>query len=263
MCNRYSFFGSVGILKSTFGIEAMDSEPVANHNITPSQFAPAILYSEGRIQLRHLHWGLIPSWATEPDIAAFMINAGEDSLHLMPCFKHAFKRRRCLIPADGYFEWACENGRKQPYFITSDSGELFGFAGLWENWVDPSSGNTIESFTIVTTSALPGASLRIDRMPVILTRESYRDWLDPELQDSDALTRILGTGREYQIKFNKVSSGAGSTLDIAPELFGPGTFRAHRPATTGIPAAGAIDLDWIAPRCGDRSVTPMESAFCV
>jgi len=191
-----------------------------------------------------------------------MINAGEDSLQLMPCFKHAFKRRRCLIPADGYFEWASENGRKQPYFITSDSGELLGFAGLWENWVDPSSGNTIESFTIVTTNAVPGATRRIDRMPVILTRESYRDWLDPELQDFDALARILGMGRESKIKFNKVSSAANITLDIGSELFSPETFRARRPATTGIPSAGDIDIDWIAPGFEEMPATPRENAFC-
>ena len=220
MCDGYSFFSSADMLASSFGIEEMDSEPIENFNISPSQFVPAILNEEDRIQLRHLHWGLIPSWADEADIGDFMIYARDDSLSLMPCFKHAFKSRRCIIPANGYFEWTNENGRRQPYFISSNSGELFGFAGLWENWTDATNKKTIESFTIITTEAPSETAHLNDRMPVILAKETYKDWLDPKLQDFKKLKCILGSGEKGKIKFQKVSHEVNSIRESSPELMG-------------------------------------------
>lgn len=221
MCGRYSFSGSVEILKNTFGIEHMDLEPVTNYNVAPSQLVPAVLKENNKVQLRHLRWGLIPSWANEPTIGDFMINAREDSLLFVACFKYAFKNRRCLIPAKGYFDWADDRGGKQPFFITTDSGDMFGFAGLWEKWIDTHSGAAIESCTIITTDASPEIAHLNERMPVVLDRKTYQTWLDPELQDPDELSRVLAAGKVGQFKFHSVSRDVNSMCTHGPGLIQP------------------------------------------
>jgi len=173
---------------------------IARYNIAPTQDAPVIRTpsrrereinpqtNERRIDL--LHWGLIPSWADDPKVGNRMINARAESAAQTPAFRNAFRRRRCLIPADGFFEWHKIEPAKQPYFIRMRDGHPFAFAGLWEVWHGKEN-EQIESFTILTTEPNELAGRFHDRMPAILPPEAYDAWLDPKQEDVEFLKGLL------------------------------------------------------------------------
>src|SRR5262249_41276153 len=135
-------------------------------------------------------WGLIPSWAKDKKIGARLINARAETVAEKPAFRSAFKHRRCLIPADGFFEWKNEGGRKQPYYITLQDGGLFALAGLWEEW-HSGAGEVMPSCTIITTEANEVVRPLHERMPVILEVTGYADWLDPTAKSKEALLSLL------------------------------------------------------------------------
>jgi putative SOS response-associated peptidase YedK len=137
-----------------------------------------------------LRWGLIPSWADDPEIGSRMINARSETVAEKPSFRRAFKERRCLIPANGFYEWRKENGGKQPYYFRMKDGRPFAFAGLWESW-DRHGGGEIQSCTILTTDANDLVSEIHHRMPVILPQEDYELWLDSTLREPDQLLPLL------------------------------------------------------------------------
>jgi len=137
-----------------------------------------------------VRWGLIPSWLKDASGAARMINARSETAHALPAFKVALKLRRCLVPADAFYEWAKRGSSKQPYCFEVKKGELFAFAGLWECWNDPS-GNWIKSCSILTTTPNAETASVHDRMPVILEPESYDLWLDPGMPDTAAAQDLL------------------------------------------------------------------------
>jgi len=141
-------------------------------------------------RLDMLKWGLIPFWAKDPAIGSKMINARSETVAEKPAFRAAFKHRRCIIPADGFYEWAREGKKKQPYLIAMTDGNPFGMAGLWEHWKD-AEGNVIESCTILTTEANEAVRELHDRMPVILKPNDYDTWLDPGLGDLGILQPIM------------------------------------------------------------------------
>ena len=176
MCGRYALHTHPDIIALQFGVaEAPPTKP--RFNIAPTQEAPVVrLDPERKRELALLRWGLIPSWSKDPSIGARMINARAESVAAKPSFRNAFRRRRCLVPADGYYEWKLEGGRKQPYFLQLASGEPFAMAGLWEQWGSPE-GKFIETYAIVTTEAAGTARQVHDRMPVILARPEYDAWL--------------------------------------------------------------------------------------
>jgi len=137
-----------------------------------------------------LRWGLVPSWAKDPSIGVRMINARAETIAEKPSFRSAFKHRRCLIPTDGYYEWAKAGKKKQPYFIRMKDRQPFAMAGLWESWKSPE-GETIETFTIITCEANSMMKPFHHRMPVILDEELWGEWLDPENNDVDRLKGYL------------------------------------------------------------------------
>jgi putative SOS response-associated peptidase YedK len=148
------------------------------YNIAPSQEVPVIVRNESRNELKPMHWGLVPSWAQEPSMGQRMINARAETLLEKPSFKQLVTTRRCLVPADGFFEWWREGNRKVPMWIHLKKREPFAFAGLWDCWRDPADGNELYSFTIITTEA--NALLRPihNRMPVIYDKDMGRQWLE-------------------------------------------------------------------------------------
>jgi putative SOS response-associated peptidase YedK len=157
--------------------------------VAPTQeVATVVEGGEGR-RLEMSRWGLIPAWADDPGIGARMINARSETVAEKPSFKKAFKQRRCLIPADGFYEWRKENGGKQPYYIRTQSGRPFAFAGLWESW--SRNGEGIQSCTILTTGANDFLQEIHHRMPVILPPEVYDLWLDPGIREPDQLLPLL------------------------------------------------------------------------
>jgi putative SOS response-associated peptidase YedK len=141
-------------------------------------------------QLALMKWGLVPAWAKDASGAARMINARSETAHALPAFREAMKLRRCLVPADGFYEWQRRGSAKQPFCFEVDDGGLFAFAGLWERWRDPS-GQWVKSCSILTTTTNAVTSAVHDRMPVILDPASYDLWLDPGMQNVAAISEML------------------------------------------------------------------------
>ena len=160
------------------------------YNIAPTQPVATILQPESSSEreLRFLHWGLIPSWAKDQSMSARMINARAETVAEKPAFRSAFKRRRCLVMADGFYEWQTQGKKKQPFYFKLKEGEVFGFAGLWEHW---EKNGVVESCTIITTNANNLMQPIHDRMPVILSRQNYEMWLDPEMAKVEKLQELL------------------------------------------------------------------------
>jgi putative SOS response-associated peptidase YedK len=161
-------------------------------NVAPGQAIATISLASdgGRRVLALRRWGLIPAWAKDPRIGSRMINARFETAAEKPSFRSAFRKRRCLVPADGFYEWAARPGAaKQPYHIALPGRRCFAIAGLWESWRDPA-GASLESCTLLTTSANPKLRAVHDRMPVILDPADYAAWLDPQLGDPARLSRI-------------------------------------------------------------------------
>lgn len=182
MCGRYSLTTPLKALADLFDF-AERPNLAPRYNVAPTQSVAAVrLGQDGVRHLVQLRWGLIPAWAKEAGVGSPLINARAESLAEKPAFRAAFRQRRCLIPADGFYEWqAMGEGRaaKQPYRVTLADGGPFGFAGLWESWRDPRTGERVESCTIVTTEANERLRPIHHRMPVILPPESHAPWLDP------------------------------------------------------------------------------------
>jgi putative SOS response-associated peptidase YedK len=188
MCGRYAFFASADQVAERFQV----SEPTlfdARYNIAPSQTVVAVRTVDRARTLARLRWGLIPSWATDPTIAYKLINARAETVAEKPSFRSAFKQRRCLIPASGFYEWKKEGKRKQPFFIRPRDGGLFALAGLWERWQAPE-GEIVETCTILTTEANELMLSLHDRMPVIIDTAAEDVWLDPR-SSPDALRSLF------------------------------------------------------------------------
>jgi putative SOS response-associated peptidase YedK len=178
MCGRYTLSTPAGRLAEEFQLDST-VEITPSYNVAPTQQVAAVLEDEGGRRLEMLRWGLVPSWADDPEIGARMINARSETAPEKPSFRRAFRGRRCLIPADGFYEWKRENGGKQPYYFRMQDGRPFAFAGLWEGWEKGGEG-TLRTCAILTTRANPVLSGIHDRMPVILPHDAYDAWLDPD-----------------------------------------------------------------------------------
>jgi putative SOS response-associated peptidase YedK len=207
MCGRFVQFSSLRTLESIFPIDSVAAEVSANYNAAPTQEILAIIYRNGR-RLEYLHWGLVPFWAKDLSGASRLINARSETAAQKPSFRTAFRRRRCLIMADGFYEWQGKKGSKQPYFIVLPSKTPFAFAGLWETWRprdaaedDPS----YKSCTILTMEASESMRGLHHRMPVILQPEAYPEWLDPENQKADKLENLLQNQHVREMHYYPVS----------------------------------------------------------
>jgi putative SOS response-associated peptidase YedK len=187
MCGRYTLSTSAGRLAEKFQLDSTVEVP-PSYNVAPTQQVAAVIEDEEGRRLEMLRWGLVPSWADDPDIGARMINARSETAPEKPSFRRAFRGRRCLIPADGFYEWKREEGGKQPYYFRMQDGYPFAFAGLWESW-DKGDG-TLRTCTILTTRANPVLEGIHDRMPVILPHDAYNAWLDPDA-DREELGELM------------------------------------------------------------------------
>jgi putative SOS response-associated peptidase YedK len=188
MCGRYRLTHSYEELSEIFDAQGK-VEVAPRYNIAPSQPIVAIRERGGR-QISTLRWGLIPAWAKDASIGFKTINARAETVATTPSFREPFKSQRCLIPADGFYEWKRNGKTKQPYCFEMVDGNLFAFAGLWDRWIDPR-GETVEGCTILTTT--PNALLADihDRMPVILTPDDYDLWLNPKAGNTAAAMKML------------------------------------------------------------------------
>ena len=191
MCGRFTLFEADNILSKEFGVSGF-SPLSPRYNIAPSQPVAAVRAAPagaGR-EFALLRWGLIPSWSKNPAIGNRLINARAETAREKPSFRNAFRRHRCLIPTNGFFEWQRREHGKQPYFVRMRDGRPFAFAGLWDRWESPETG-VIESCAILTTAANAVLAPIHDRMPVILPPTEYERWLDPALPNTDSLAPLL------------------------------------------------------------------------
>lgn len=193
MCGRFTLRASPGVIAEQFGLfEAPDF--AARYNIAPSQPVPVVRLRpadpEGRRELVLLRWGLVPSWADDPSIGNRLINARAESAARKPAFRKAFVRRRCLVVADGFYEWQGVGRSKRPYLIRMRDERPFAFAGLWESW-DGADHSHIESCTILTTEANALVRPLHDRMPVVIAPEDYARWLDASDEAAERAGALL------------------------------------------------------------------------
>lgn len=187
MCGRYELHSHPQVIALLMGLSAMP-ELVPRYNIAPTQGGLIVRAGEdGGREALLAHWGLIPFWAKERDMGARMINARAETLAEKPAFRQALKKRRCLVPADGFYEWQGPPGNKQPWHIGMADDAPFAMAGLWERWRDPE-GGLLDSFTIITTAANEMVKRLHERMPAILAPADYAIWLDPA---NDAAAELL------------------------------------------------------------------------
>jgi putative SOS response-associated peptidase YedK len=218
MCGRYTLHTSPAELAEIFGL-FRESDWSPRYNIAPTQSVLVIRHAahDAARETVQMRWGLVPSWSkslTGPPL----FNARSETVAEKPSFRTAFRRRRCLIPADGFYEWQVISPKqKQPHYITLRSGQPFAFAGLWESW-QPPDGSRIDSCTVLTTTANSLMQPLHDRMPVILSPDEFAPWLDPELTEPDHLWPMIDQYPANEMTAQPVSPLVGSVRNDSPEL---------------------------------------------
>ena len=216
MCGRYSLIADLGDLARRFEFDGDWLKFEAAYNVAPTQDALTVVGGEAR-RGGFMRWGLIPHWAKNASIGSRMINARAETVAEKPAFRDALRRRRCLVLADGFYEWQRTGGAKRPMRITMRSGEPFAFAGLWSLWKDPD-GNRIPSCAIITTAANELLRPIHDRMPVILPRELEELWLDRSIDDPGALSSVLNPYPDEEMEAFEVSTLVNSAANDGPEV---------------------------------------------
>lgn len=221
MCGRFTLTADMNALQNTFPWLNVPGELQPRYNIAPSQ-PVAVVPNDGKNQLDYYVWGLIPFWAKDPTIGNRMINARAETLAEKPSFKHAFKRRRCLVIADGFYEWRQEGKGlpKTPMYIQLESREPFAFAGLWENW-NATDGSQVLSCTIITTRPNLLVEKIHNRMPVIIPPDSYHAWLEPGEQEASRLSELLRPYPAAEMLAYPVSTYVNSPNNDSPDCILP------------------------------------------
>jgi len=217
MCGRYTLTADGGAITEIFKVtEAVELSP--RYNVAPTQEVAVVGRNhEGGRTLGTMRWGLIPSWAKDPSIGSRLINARSETVAEKPAFRASFKKRRCLVVADGFYEWKKVGSAKQPYYIGLKGHPPFAIAGLWDRWRDKESGETIRSCTLLTTGPNALTETIHDRMPVILHPEDYDRWLDPEFHDREALESCLRPYEADAMEAYPVSTLVNNVRNDRPE----------------------------------------------
>ena len=220
MCGRFSNNAKATQIEKEFKIGKVNPKLFTpRYNIAPTQTIAAVLESDSERIIEGLRWGLIPSWAKDETIGSKLINARAETLAEKPSFRDAFKNKRCIIPASGFFEWQKQaKGAKQPFYFHLTGKEVFGFAGLYEHWLDRETGEQIETCTIITTAANEVLEPVHDRMPVILKSGDYDRWLDAKEKDTGNLQKLLAPYPSAEMESYRVSKAVNIPGKDSPEL---------------------------------------------
>ena len=223
MCGRYKLTASWAEIHRLYDV-TNSVNLRARYNIAPTQDVLAIIYDGATKQRRGemVRWGLVPFWAKDVKIGYHLINAKAETIAEKPSYREAFKKRRCIIPADAFYEWQ-ETGHslKQPYAIAMKDRSVFGFAGLWEKWTDKASGETIRSCTIITTEPNKLCAPIHNRMPAILDPADYEQWLGERATSNSALQAMLKPFPAKQMECFKIGKRIGNVKYDEPELVNP------------------------------------------
>lgn len=222
MCGRYALTASPEQLMILFDLLQVTFDLVPRYNLAPTQIAPVVhLGDDGLRTLTPMSWGLVPRWAKDRSIGSRLINARSETVTEKPAFRTAFRQRRCLVPADGFYEWRRTAAGKQPYFIHRADHTPLVMAGLWEQWQDPNGQESLQTFTILTTHANHFLSQLHDRMPVFIDRDRFDDWLNGDASDETSRATWLRPAAEDLLVMHPVSTRVNSPAHDEPTLVEP------------------------------------------
>jgi putative SOS response-associated peptidase YedK len=234
MCGRYLITSAPEAFRRLFGYPQQPNFP-PRYNVAPTQPVPIVRLAEGERQFALVRWGLIPPWVEDPRRFGLLINARCESINDKPAFRNAMRRRRCLFPADGFYEWKEAQGRKLPYCVRPKDREPIAFAGLWESWAGPN-GEEMETAAIVTTVANGELAHLHDRMPVILPPEACDLWLDCRRVDALTAATLLVPARGGLLEAYEISNEINRAANDGPQLIAPSLPPAASPPA--VPATG-------------------------
>ena len=249
MCGRFVITSPPAALRQIFGYVEQPNFP-PRHNIAPTQPIPVVIVENGIRHFRLMRWGLLPAWVKDPRKFTLLINARAETVQEKPAFKNAIKRRRCLIPADGYYEWQASESRKRPYFIHRRDGAPIGLAGLAETWIGPN-GEELDTVAIVTAPASADLAVLHDRVPVTIEPGDFDRWLDCSDDDAEAVMALLvapGDGcfvwHEISTRVNRAANDdAQLMLPITAEEMAAEAPKLAKKASQRKPAVAASDDD--------------------
>jgi putative SOS response-associated peptidase YedK len=242
MCGRYTLTSAPEVIRALFGYAEQPNFP-PRFNIAPTQPIAIVRLVDGKRQFALVRWGLLPSWVKDPKAFSLIINARGEGVVEKPAFRAAMKRRRCLIPADGFYEWKAGTPRKQPFFIHTTSGVPLAFAGLWETWTGPN-GEELDTAAIITTGANETLAPLHDRMPVIIPPESFDAWLGKgeieENVDAKLAEMLIRSAPGELLEAYPVSTEVNRVANDNPKLLDlfTGTLEAEPARNTARPKAG-------------------------
>jgi len=219
MCGRYTIIASPEALRALFRYEEQPNFP-PRYNVAPTQPIAIVRLVDGKRHFALVRWGLLPSWVKDPKTFTLLINARGETAAEKPAFRAAMKRRRCLIPADGFYEWQAVGNRKRPFYVRAKSGAPLAFAGLWETWTGPN-GEELETAAIVTTRANRTLSPIHDRMPVIVPPEAFDLWLDGATVDATTAAALIAPAPEDLLVAYEISTAVNRTANDNPKLLEP------------------------------------------
>lgn len=219
MCGRYTLYETEGIAER-FGVDAPeDIHP--SYNVAPSQIMPVITGDAQAKHLEFMRWGLIPAWAKDPKIGYKLINARSESIFNKPTWRHAIRSHRCLVPANGFYEWQNNNtAQKQPYYIHPRDDHLFAFAGIWDSWRDPD-GEILKTYSIVTTEPNQEIAAIHNRMPIILYPEEESAWIDPTNDRPEDIAPLLHPYEDNGLELYPISQNVNSPANNNASLLQP------------------------------------------
>jgi putative SOS response-associated peptidase YedK len=232
MCARYVITSPADAVRALFGYDERPNFP-PRYNVAPTQPIPVVRLVNGARSYALVRWGLLPAWVKDPKTFSLLVNARGESVLDKPSFRNAMRRRRCLIPADGFYEWR-DGAPRRPYFVRPRSGAPMAFAGLWETWTGPN-GEEVDTAAIVTTRANRALIAIHDRMPVIVAPDGFNLWLDCAEVDAKTAAALITPAADELLECYEVSSAVNRAVNDSAELIAP------VPATASDTAAPAAD----------------------
>ncbi len=233
MCGRFTQQRPASELAEIFSAEPLVDDRGGHYNVAPTDDALVVVQREARRAITAYRWGLVPHWAPDLKTGGRMFNARAETLTTSPAFRDAFKRRRCLVPVDSFYEWKREGSIRQPYNIARADGRPLALAGLWAGWKDPDADAVVRTFTIVTTSPNEAVADLHDRMPVLIPDDAWDTWLDPDPPDQTILIGLLQPTDAIVLRIHAVSRDVNDVRRDGPALVEPLTETAP-PGTLGI-----------------------------